>query len=159
VTPAGAPAGQPGAAPSGDGPAVGGAGLLIAGWPAWLSLFGWLLVGGLALGGGLIGLVGLLWWRGVRRLVGAGRWYGRLEWLSRWSGVRPTEATTPAELADELAHHEPAAAVAAHRLATLYAQERYGRRPLAPAEQELAAGAWRRARIILLGRLLRRGGR
>lgn len=104
---------------------------------------------------GAAALVSALWWRGVHGLRGAGRWYGRLLRLGSWAGLRPGPATTPIELAEMIGRAAPPAAAPAATIARLYAEERYGHRPLTAAQEARARQAWRQARGALLRRLAR----
>ena len=103
----------------------------------------------LVIGGGLA----FLWWRDMRGLRGAARWYGRLQWLGRWLGLRSTSTTTPLEFADTVARAAPGTAEPARAIATLYASERYGGKPISRAQEATAERHWRRLR----GALARRG--
>lgn len=100
------------------------------------------------------------WLRAFRGLTPAAQWYGRMTRASRIAGLmRPTQATTPAEVASAVGQRLPGSRDAATLIAEQYAAERYaGTKPDTAAIRE-GQNAWLRLRGMILRSVLPRNHR
>ena len=98
----------------------------------------------------------LLWNFGLGGLSVEGRTYAKMGRLGLIAGVRPRSDQTPWEYAAVVGLAVPKAAEAARTIATIYALARYGRHW--PDEDEIAElnAAWKRVRLSLIARAIRR---
>lgn len=99
----------------------------------------------------------LFWMLGLRGLTGWGQWYGRMTRAARLAGLtKPTQATTPLEVAAAVSHRLPATRKTAALLAERYAAERYA--GAKPDSDAAVAGrsAWRELRAQIARSLLPR---
>jgi len=105
-------------------------------------------------------ILAFFWLRAFRGLTPAAQWYGRMTRASRLAGLmRPTQATTPHEVASAVGQRLPGSGNAATLIAEQYAAEQYaGTKPDTAAMRE-GQNAWLRLRGMMLRSILPRNRR
>jgi hypothetical protein len=98
----------------------------------------------------------LLWNFGLGGLSTQEKLYAKMGRLGRIAGVRPRSSQTPWEYGAVVGVAVPNAAEAARSIATTYALSMYGNRPPDEAGLTELNEAWKRVRLSLIGRAIRR---
>ena len=101
-------------------------------------------------------VVWALWARGLRNATLPEITYTKMSRLGTLAGIGRRRDQTPGEYARTLGSAVPAVAADAQLLATAYAANRYGNRPLTDEGSEELSGLWKRVRGGLLAGIARR---